>query len=58
MSMKTKDFEVTDYLHTEADMMAYLNAIAEEGDTGLLLAALGDVAKARDLPNPGSAAPR
>jgi len=41
-------FDIADYLHTEEDMLGYLNAIMEEGGTQELVAkALQDVARAR-----------
>lgn len=37
------------YLVDDEDMIAYLQAVAEENDPRLLQAALGDVAKARGM---------
>lgn len=45
----TKPWDVTAHLRTEADMTAYLDAALEDGDPGLIAAALGDVAKARGM---------
>lgn len=42
-------YDPADYLESEADIAAYLNACAEEDDPSLLLAALGDVARARNM---------
>lgn len=42
-------FNAAEYLNSEAEMAAYLEACAEEGDTELMLAALGDIAKARNI---------
>src|SRR5689334_1247193 len=42
-------FEVAEHLKTDRDIVAYLNACAEEGDPALLAAALGDVARARNM---------
>jgi len=42
-------YDTADYLETEADIAAYLDAIAEDDDPQLLLAALGDVARARNM---------
>lgn len=48
--MKTaKAYDVTEYLETEADMAAYLNAALEDGDPTLLSAALGDIARAKGM---------
>ena len=42
-------FDVADYLESEEDIAAYLTACAEEDDPALFLAALGDVARARNM---------
>jgi len=42
-------FDVADYLDDEATVAEYLSAVIEENDSGLLAAALGDVAKARGM---------
>lgn len=42
-------YDTADYLTTEEDIAAYLEACAEEGDPALLVAALGDVARARNM---------
>jgi DNA-binding phage protein len=46
---KTTPYDVTDYLHTEDDIAAYLEACKQDapGDGSLLRAALGNVARAR-----------
>lgn len=38
-----------DYLETEADIAAYLNAVFEDGDTSVIAAALDDVAHAKGM---------
>jgi len=43
------DFDPAEYLKDEADIAAYLNAILEDGDSSLLAAALGDIARARGM---------
>ncbi|MFY9346590.1 MAG: transcriptional regulator [Orrella sp.] len=43
---KTRTFDVTNYLHNELDVAAYLRAVIKDGDQDLLAAALGDVASA------------
>ena len=40
------DFDMTDYLHSDIDMVEYLSVVIEEGDASLLAAAMGDIAKA------------
>lgn len=49
--MKTEfsHYDTADYLQTEEDIAAYLDAVMEEDDPALLAAALGDVARARNL---------
>lgn len=42
-------YDTADYLKTEDDIAAYLDAVAEDGDPALIAAALGDVARARNL---------
>ncbi len=54
MSMAQKSETVTrydtaDYLESEEDIAAYLSACAEEDDPALFLAALGDIARARNI---------
>ena len=49
MVVNVSAWDVSEYLETEEDIAAYLNAIAEEGDPALLQAALGDVARARGM---------
>lgn len=52
MSRKMETFtryDTADYLETEEDIAAYLTACAEENDPALLLAALGDIARARNM---------
>ena len=45
--IKTKKFEVLDYLKTEKDIEEYLNVVIEEGDYKFLPVALADIARAR-----------
>lgn len=47
--MKTRHFDVANYLASEEDVAAYVQAALEEGDPALLAAALGDVARARSM---------
>ncbi len=50
---KTKEtftrYDAAEYLASEEDIAAYLTACAEEDDPALFLAALGDVARARNM---------
>jgi probable addiction module antidote protein len=45
--LKTKKFEILDYLKTEKDIEEYLNVVLEEGDYKFLPVALADIARAR-----------
>lgn len=47
--IKTTQWDVTKYLETEEDMVAYLEAALEDGDTALISAALGDIARAKGM---------
>ena len=49
MAIEVSIWDASEYLETEEDIAAYLNAVVEEGDPALLQAALGDVAKARGM---------
>ncbi len=45
----TRRWDAADYLDTEEDMAAYLEAALEEGDATLVAAALGDIARAKGM---------
>ena len=45
----TKPWDPAEHLETEEDMAAYLSAALEEGDLGLIMATLGDIARARRM---------
>lgn len=42
-------YDTADYLKTDEDIAAYLEAVMEDGDPALIAAALGDVARARNM---------
>lgn len=42
-------FDAADYLASEADIVAYLDAAAEEGNPALMASALGAVSRARNM---------
>lgn len=44
-----KNWDASEYLKTEQDIIEYLDAAAETGDPALLQAAIGDAAKARGM---------
>jgi probable addiction module antidote protein len=45
--LKTKKFDVIDYLKTEKDIKEYLEVVLEEGDYEFIPVALADIARAR-----------
>lgn len=45
----TTKWDASEYLETEEDMAAYLNAALEDGDTSVIVAALGDIARAKGM---------
>ena len=45
----TRPWDVGEYLDTDEDMAAYLEAALEEGDSTLVAAALGDIARAKGM---------
>ena len=46
---KTRPWDPAEHLGTEEDMAAYLNIALEEDDPGLIMATLGDIARARRM---------
>ena len=49
MAEKFSRYDTADYLETEEDIRLYLEACQEDGDPALIAAALGDIAKARNM---------
>ncbi|WP_201025053.1 MULTISPECIES: addiction module antidote protein [Photorhabdus] len=47
--VKFSRYDTADYLQTEKDITAYLEAVMEDGDPSLIVAALGDIARARNI---------
>ncbi|MBW7833028.1 MAG: putative addiction module antidote protein [Simplicispira suum] len=47
--IKTRPFDMANYLGDEEDVAEYLRQVLEDGDPALLAAALGDIAKARGM---------
>ena len=45
----TQTWDAAEHLKTEEDMAAYLEAALEEGDSALIAAALGDIARAKGM---------
>jgi probable addiction module antidote protein len=46
---RTTRWDAAAHLDTEADMAAYLEAALEDGDPGVITAALGDIARAKGM---------
>jgi probable addiction module antidote protein len=46
---KTKRWDAADYLKSRADVAAYLEAALEDGDSAVVAAALGDIARAKGM---------
>lgn len=46
---KTRRWDAVDYLKSDEDMAAYLEAALEDGDPALFTAALGDIARAKGM---------
>ena len=44
---KAQTYDPVEFLKTDEDIMAYLNAALEDGNSSLVSAALGDIARAR-----------
>lgn len=46
---KATKWDSSEFLKTEEDIAAYLNAALEDGDTSVIAAALGDVARVKGM---------
>jgi DNA-binding phage protein len=57
MDIETTRWTATDQLDSDAAVLAYLEAVFEDGDPALIAAALSDVATVRGLANPPPAEP-
>jgi probable addiction module antidote protein len=49
IKLKTHAWDAAENLETEEDMAAYLEAASEDGDSALIGAALGDIARAKGM---------
>lgn len=47
--IETRPWDAAEHLDTEADIVAYLDAALEEGDPALIVAVLGDIARAKGM---------
>jgi DNA-binding phage protein len=46
---KARAYDAAEFLESGEDVVAYLNAVLEDGDPSLVSAAFGDVARARGM---------
>jgi probable addiction module antidote protein len=46
---KTKAYDAVEYLESDDDMVAYLQAAFEDGDPAVVIHALGNIARARGM---------
>ena len=46
---QTRPWDPAERLETEEEMAAYLNVALDDGDLGLIMATLGDIARARGM---------
>ena len=46
---RTRPWDAAEYLKTDEDIVAYIDAALDDGDPALIAAALGDVARARGM---------
>ncbi|ACX82411.1 Predicted transcriptional regulator [Aggregatibacter actinomycetemcomitans] len=49
MGEQLKDFDPAEYLSTEEDIQLYLNEVLQENNIELILSALGDIARTRNM---------
>jgi probable addiction module antidote protein len=47
--LQTQPWDAVEHLETDEDMVAYLDAALEDGDPGVIVAALGDIARAKGM---------
>lgn len=47
--MKIKEYDIAEHLNSEEEMQMYLNEVMEDGEPSLVLSALGDIARARNM---------
>ncbi len=47
--IETQPWDAAEHLKTEEEMTAYLNVALEEGDSALIVAVLGDIARAKGM---------
>lgn len=47
--VETQVWDAAEHLETDADIVAYLDAALQDGDPALIVAVLGDIARARGM---------
>ncbi|MCI7718764.1 addiction module antidote protein [[Pasteurella] aerogenes] len=47
--VELQDFDMAEHLRNEEEIQLYLNEVLKEDDVDLILSALGDIAKARNM---------
>ncbi|WP_279717460.1 addiction module antidote protein, partial [Chelonobacter oris] len=47
--VELQHFDMAEHLRSEEEIQAYLNEVLKEDDVDLILSALGDIAKARNM---------
>ncbi|MCZ7575512.1 MAG: putative addiction module antidote protein [Ardenticatenaceae bacterium] len=47
--IETRPWDAAEHLESEEDMAAYLDAALQEGDVAVVVAALGDIARAKGM---------
>lgn len=47
--VELQDFDMAEHLRSEEEIQLYLNEVFKEDDVDLILSALGDIAKARNM---------
>ncbi|WP_439295015.1 addiction module antidote protein [Lonepinella sp. BR2882] len=47
--IELQDFDIAEYLKTEQEIQLYLNEVLQEDNIELILSALGDIARARNM---------
>jgi len=57
MTLETKRWDAADHLASPGAILAYLEAVFEDGDAGLIADAIDDVMRAGKIPQPRSPPP-
>lgn len=47
--LQTQPWDAVEHFETDEDMVAYLDAALEDGDPGVIVAVLGDIARAKGM---------